>query len=83
MGDVYMDNLAWMKALKKDPIYKKVMATRDDYVDNDMLIQMKLYMAAAVDKIKFLLKRLRRSSTFFLVVMTINESMYYSCEMKI
>ena len=22
-GDVYMDNLAWMKALKKDPIHKR------------------------------------------------------------
>ena len=31
LGDVYMDNLAWMKALKKDPIHKKIMATRDDY----------------------------------------------------
>ena len=29
LGDVYMDNLAWMKALKKDPIHEKIMATRD------------------------------------------------------
>ena len=36
LGDVYMNNLAWMKALKKDPIHKKIMATRDDYVNNDM-----------------------------------------------
>ena len=36
LGDVYMDNLAWMKALKKDPIHKKIMATRDDYVNNIM-----------------------------------------------
>ena len=27
LGDVYMDNLAWMKALKKDPIHKKIMGT--------------------------------------------------------
>ena len=27
LGDVYVDNLAWMKALKKDPINKKIMAT--------------------------------------------------------
>ena len=33
LGDVYMDNLAWMKALKKDPIHKKIMATRDGYVN--------------------------------------------------
>ena len=27
LGDVYIDKLAWMKALKKDPIHKKIMAT--------------------------------------------------------
>ena len=37
LGDAYMDNLAWMKALKKDPIHKKIMATRDEYVNNNML----------------------------------------------
>ena len=36
LGNVYMDNLAWMKALKKDPIHKKIMATRDDYLNNNM-----------------------------------------------
>ena len=36
LSDVYMDNLAWMKALKKDPIHKKIMATRDEYVKNNM-----------------------------------------------
>ena len=35
LGDVNMDNLAWMKTLKKDPTHKKIMATRDDYVDNN------------------------------------------------
>ena len=25
-----------MKALKKDPIHKKIMATRDEYVNNNM-----------------------------------------------
>ena len=31
-----MDNLAWIKALTKDPIHKKIMAIRDDYVSNNM-----------------------------------------------
>ena len=57
LGDVYMDNLAWMKALKKGPIHKKIMGTRDDYVDNDMFDPEEA-IAAAVDKRKFLLKRL-------------------------
>ena len=57
LGDVYMDNLAWMKALKKDPIDKKIMATRDDYVNNNMFDPDEA-IAAAVKKRKFLLKRL-------------------------
>ena len=56
LGDVYMDNLAWMKALKKDPIHKKIMATRDDYVNNNMFDPDEA-IAAAVKKRKFLLKR--------------------------
>ena len=39
LGDAYMNNLAWMKALRKDPIHKKIMATRDDYVNNNMFEQ--------------------------------------------
>ena len=57
LGDVYVDNLAWMKALKKDPIYKKIMATRDDYVNNNMFDPDEA-IAAFVKKRKFLLKRL-------------------------
>ena len=57
LADVYMNNLAWMKALRKHPIHKEIMATRDDYVNNDMFDQDEA-IAAAVDKRKFLLKRL-------------------------
>ena len=52
LGDIYMDNLAWMKALKKDPIHKKIITTRDDYVDSDMFDRDEA-IAAAVDKRKF------------------------------
>ena len=45
------------KALKKDTIHKKTMVARDDYVDNGMVYQDET-IAAAVDKRKFLLKRL-------------------------
>ena len=31
LADVYMNNLAWMKALRKDPIHKEIVATRDDH----------------------------------------------------
>ena len=57
LADVYMNNLAWMKALRKDPIHKKIMATRDDYVNNKMFDQDEA-ITAAVKKRKFLLKRL-------------------------
>ena len=57
LSNVYMNNLAWMKALRKDPIHKKIMATRDDYVNNKMFDQDE-GIAAAVKKRKFLLKRL-------------------------
>ena len=57
LGDVYINNLVWMKALKKDPIHKKTMATQDDYVNNDMFYQDEA-ISAAVEKRKFLLKRL-------------------------
>ena len=55
LDDVYMGNLAWIKALKKDPIHKKIMATRDDYVNNNMFDPDEA-IAAAVKR-KFLLKR--------------------------
>ena len=57
LADVYMNNLAWMRALREDPFHKKIMATRDDYVNNDMFDQDEA-IAAAVKKRKFLLKRL-------------------------
>ena len=56
LGDVYMDNLAWMKALKKDLIHTKIMATRDDYVNNNMFDRDEA-IAVAVKKRKFLLKQ--------------------------
>ena len=57
LADVYFNNLAWMKALKKDPIHKKIMATREDYVNNNMFDPDEA-IAAAVKKRIFLLKRL-------------------------
>ena len=45
------------ESVKKDPIHRKIMATRDDYVNNNMFDPDKA-IAAAVKKRKFLLKRL-------------------------
>ena len=60
-----MDNLAWMKALKKDPIHKKIMATRDDYVNNNMFDPDEAIAAAVVFAVVFAETAFRRSRTFF------------------
>ena len=72
LGDVYMNNLAWVKALKKDPIHKKIMATGDDYVNNNMFDPDEA-MAAAIEKTKFLLKRLLEDQGRFSSSDDINE----------
>ena len=54
LADVYVDNIRWMK---KDPTHKKNTATRNDHANNDMFDPDEA-IAAAVDKRKFLLKRL-------------------------
>ena len=53
-----------MKALKKDPIHKKIMATHD-YVNTNMFDPDEA-IAAAVKKRKFLLKRLLEDQGRFL-----------------
>ena len=58
-----MDNLSWMKALKKDPIHKKIKATRDDYVNNNIFDPDEV-IAAAVKKRAFAETASRRSRTF-------------------
>ena len=45
------------ESVKKEPVHKNIMATSNDYVDNDMSGQDEA-MTVAVDKRKFLLKRL-------------------------
>ena len=68
LADVYMAKLAWMKALKKDPIHKKIMATRDYYVDKNVFDPGEAI--AAVDKRKFLLKRLLEDQGRFSTIVT-------------
>ena len=57
LADVYMDNLARMKALKRIPSIKISWRPEMINVDNDMFDQDEA-IAAAVDKRKFLFKRL-------------------------
>ena len=35
LENIYMERLLWMKQLKKDPVHKKIMYTKDTLVEND------------------------------------------------
>ena len=52
------------ESVEKDPIHKKIMATRNDYVNNNMFDPDEA-IAAAVKKRKFLLKRLLEGQRYF------------------
>ena len=63
LESIYMDRLSWMKQLKNDPVHKKIMQTKDAFVDNDHFDPEEA-MQAAVDKRKFLIKTLLKDYTF-------------------
>ena len=56
-ADVYVDNLRWMKALKNDPVHRKIMETKETFANEDSFDSDEA-LSAAVDKRKFLLKKL-------------------------
>ena len=56
-ADVYVDNLRWMKALKNDPVHRKIMETKETFANEDSFDSDEA-LSAAVDKRKFLLKQL-------------------------
>ena len=39
LESIYKDRLLWMKKLKSDPVHKKIMQTKDDFVSNDYFDQ--------------------------------------------
>jgi hypothetical protein len=56
-ADVYVDNLRWMKALKNDPVHRKIMETKETLANEDSFDPDEA-LSAAVDKRKFLLRQL-------------------------
>ena len=58
-----MERLMWMKQLKNDPVHKKIMQTRDAFMDSDDFDPEEA-TEAAVDKRKFLIKRLLKDYSF-------------------
>ena len=63
LENIYMERLMWMKQLKNDPVHKKIMQTRDAFMDSDDFDPEEV-MEAAVDKRKFLIKRLLKDYSF-------------------
>ena len=57
LQNVYLERLLWIRKLKKDPIHKKIMETRDAFINDDNFDQVEA-LEAAIDKRKFLMKRL-------------------------
>ena len=60
---VLLDNLQWMRAMKKDPTFKKVMETQKELKDTEGFDWLEL-SELAIDEQKFLLNRLYESSPF-------------------
>ena len=63
LENIYMECLMWMKQLKNDPVHKKIMQTRDAFMDSDDFDPEEA-MEVAVDKRKFLINRLLKDYSF-------------------
>ena len=60
---IYLERLFWMRQLRKNRVHRKVMNTRDAFINSDDFDHDEA-LEAAVDKRKFLLKRFLKDNTF-------------------
>ena len=60
---IYLERLFWMGQLRKNRVHRKVMNTRDEFINSDDFDHDEA-LETAVDKRKFLLKRLLKDNTF-------------------
>ncbi len=63
LQNIYLKRLLWIRQLKKDPIHKNIMETRDVFVNDDNFDHREA-LEAAIDKRKFLLKRFFRNTRY-------------------
>ena len=56
-ADIYIDSIRWIKAIKKDPVHRKIMQTKEALINEDSFDPDEA-LPAAVEKRKFLLKKL-------------------------
>ena len=73
LENIYMERLVWMRQLKKDPVHKKIMHTKNALVENDDFDPEEA-LEAAVDKRKFLIRRLLKDTILMKrMMMTCND----------
>ena len=60
---IYMERLLWINQLKNDPVHKKIMQTKEAFVENDDFDPEEA-IEAAIDKRKFLIKRILKNYSF-------------------
>ena len=63
LESIYKERLLWLKELKKDPVHQKIMETKKSLVENDDFDPDEA-LEAAVDKRKFLIRRLLKDCEF-------------------
>ena len=59
---IYLERLFWMRQLRRNRVHRKVMNTRDEFINSDDFYHDEA-LETAVDKRKFLLKRLLKHNT--------------------
>ena len=64
MGNIYLDRLKWMTQMKRDPVHRKIMKTKDAFVDEDDFDPDEA-LTAAIKTRKFLLERLLEDRQYF------------------
>ena len=64
LGNIYLDRLKWMTQMKRDPVHRKIMKTKDAFVDEDDF-EPDEALTAAIKKRKFLLERLLEDRQYF------------------
>ena len=57
LENIYLDRLKWMMQMKRDPVHRKIMKTKDAFVDEDDFDPDEA-LTAAIKKRNFLLERL-------------------------
>ena len=63
LESIYLERLLWMRQLKKNRVHRKVMNTRDEFINSDDFDHGEA-LEAVVDKRKFILERLLKDNSF-------------------